>query len=96
MLQAHHLQPRVAAARSELRLDFYSYIYISRPIDLTTKIYRDNILLVWLCSLIFEVVLVRPRVREVVVFARGWGTVTNGLLEGRNSTLSSYLTFYEL
>lgn len=75
VLQAHHLQPRVAAARLELHLDFYSYIYILRPIDLTTKIYRDNILCVWLYSLIFEVVLVRPRAHEVVARTKWWGTV---------------------
>lgn len=73
VLQDHHLQPRVAAVRLELHLDFYSCIYISRPINLTTKIYRDNNLLVWLYSLIFKVVLVRPRVHEVVACTRWWG-----------------------
>ena len=73
VLQAHHLQPRVAAARLELRLDFYSCIYILKPIDLTTKIYRDNIYLVWLYSLVFKVVLVRPRAHFVVARTLWWG-----------------------
>ena len=73
VLEAHHLQPRVAAVQLELHLDFYSYIYISRPNNLVSKIYRDNNYLVWLYSLVFEVVFLRPRAHEVVARMRWWG-----------------------
>jgi hypothetical protein len=41
-LQLNQPLPRAKGARLKLQLDFYSYIYQSEPIDLTTRKCRDS------------------------------------------------------
>jgi hypothetical protein len=72
LLQAHQLLSHDMDAQSNFQPDFYSFIYQSSPIDITSRKYRDNSRLV--VVLVFKVRL-GPYVSSFANFF-GWLSVS--------------------